>query len=92
MLRPKLLSELQPGTRIVSHAFDMAEWEPDKTLKQPRARAERVYFWVVPAAAGGFWQWSGVGPEPGTFVVRLNQCFQRLSGELTGEAGGSEPE
>ena len=87
VLRPKLLSELQPGTRIVSHAFDMAEWEPDKTLKQPRARAERVYFWVVPAAAGGFWQWSGVGPEPGTFVVRLNQCFQRLSGELTGEAG-----
>ena len=39
-LRPKLLDDLQPGTRMVSHDFDMAEWKPDQTvrLKGPRGR------------------------------------------------------
>lgn len=46
-LRPKLLSELRPGTRIVSHAFDMAnEWEPEQT----RAVGDNsmIYMWTVP--------------------------------------------
>ncbi len=46
-LRPKLLSELRPGTRIVSHAFDMAnEWEPEET----RAVGDNsmIYMWTVP--------------------------------------------
>lgn len=45
-LRPKLLSELKPGTRVVSHAFDMGDWKPDKseTINGDR----RVYFWIVP--------------------------------------------
>lgn len=44
-LRPKLLQELQPGTRIVSHAFDMGDWEPQK-VEQVNGRT--VYYWVVP--------------------------------------------
>lgn len=43
-LRPKLL-ELKPGTRIVSHAFDMGDWAPDETATVDGAR---VYFWKVP--------------------------------------------
>ncbi|WP_459617931.1 SAM-dependent methyltransferase [Bordetella sp. 2513F-2] len=43
-LRPKLL-ELKPGTRIVSHAFDMGDWPPDQTLN---VNGRTVYFWTVP--------------------------------------------
>jgi len=44
-LRPRLLSELKPGTRIVSHQFDMGTWQPDKKLE---SNGRTVYFWVVP--------------------------------------------
>ena len=44
-LRPKLLAELKPGTRIVSHAFDMGDWKPDKTAE---IDGRMIYFWVVP--------------------------------------------
>ncbi|HYG68807.1 MAG TPA: class I SAM-dependent methyltransferase [Anaeromyxobacteraceae bacterium] len=45
-LRPRLLSELKPGTRIVSHAFDMGDWTPEQTLN---VDGKTVYFWTVPA-------------------------------------------
>ena len=49
-LRPKLLRELKPGTRIVSHAFDMGDWVPDKVVAVPGGDDERtIYYWVVPA-------------------------------------------
>lgn len=45
-LRPKLLSELEPGTRIVSHAFDMGEiWEPEQTRE---VDSSTIYLWTVP--------------------------------------------
>lgn len=44
-LRPKLLSELKPGTRIVSHAFDMGDWKPEKVVE---VDGRTVYYWVVP--------------------------------------------
>jgi len=48
-LRPKLLAELAPGSRIVSHKFDMGEaWRPDRTV---RVGDEVIYLWVVPAGA-----------------------------------------
>lgn len=44
-LRPRLLAELKPGTRIVSHQFDMGDWKPDKKLE---VNGRTVYFWVIP--------------------------------------------
>ena len=44
-LRPRLLAQLKPGTRIVSHQFDMGDWQPDKTLQTGGAT---VYLWIVP--------------------------------------------
>jgi hypothetical protein len=44
-LRPKLLSQLKPGTRIVSHAFDMGDWKPEQTLN---VEGKTIYYWVVP--------------------------------------------
>ncbi|MEA5624154.1 class I SAM-dependent methyltransferase [Nostoc sp. UHCC 0251] len=44
-LRPKLLKELKPGTRIVSHSFDMGEWKPKRVI---RVNGATLYLWVVP--------------------------------------------
>ena len=49
-LRPKLLAELKPGTRIVSHAFDMGDWKPEKTVTVPGG-GQTIYLWTVPAKA-----------------------------------------
>ncbi|BAY59185.1 hypothetical protein NIES2135_60620 (plasmid) [Leptolyngbya boryana NIES-2135] len=49
-LRPQLLSQLKPGTRIVSHDFDMGEWKPEQTAQvEVDGRTHNVYFWTVPA-------------------------------------------
>jgi ribosomal protein L11 methylase PrmA len=45
-LRPRLWDELKPGTRIVSHQFDMGTWKPEKKLE---SNGRTVYFWTVPA-------------------------------------------
>ena len=45
-LLPKLLKELKPGTRIVSHAFDMGTWKPEQALS---LGGRSVYFWTIPA-------------------------------------------
>lgn len=45
-LLPKLLREVKPGTRVVSHAFDMGTWEPQQALK---VNGRQVYFWTIPA-------------------------------------------
>ena len=44
-LRPKLWSDLQPGTRVVSHAFDMGDWKPEKS---DDVDGRPVYFWTIP--------------------------------------------
>lgn len=44
-LRPKLMKELQPGTRIVSHAFDMGDWAPEKTQS---VGSSSIYLWRIP--------------------------------------------
>ena len=49
LLRPKLLRELLPGTRIVSHDFRMGDWEPEETVRVPWGKLYRtVYLWTVP--------------------------------------------
>ena len=47
-LQPRLLEQLAPGTRIVSHAFDMGDWTPERTLV---VSGRDVYLWTVPARA-----------------------------------------
>jgi SAM-dependent methyltransferase len=44
-LRPRLLAQLKPGTRIVSHAFDMGEWKPEVTQQ---VEGSTIYLWTVP--------------------------------------------
>ena len=45
-LRPKLMAQLKPGSRVVSHAFDMGDWKPEQTKNIGGAT---IYLWRVPA-------------------------------------------
>jgi len=48
-LRPKLLAELAPGSRIVSHDFDMGDWTPERVVRvQDDGREQVLYLWTVP--------------------------------------------
>ncbi len=48
-LRPQLFKQLKPGTRIVSHDFDMGEWKPERVVQvQGPTRQHTVYYWTVP--------------------------------------------
>jgi len=95
-LRPRLFAELRPGTRVVSHDFDMAQWQPDAELVVPvpdkpyGAPESRVYLWVIPANAAGAWRGSiSTDSGPVDFQAELGQTFQMLSGTAhVGAAGG----
>ncbi len=50
LLRPKLLRELRPGSRIISHDFRMGDWQPQQSVRVPWGKLYRtVYLWTVPA-------------------------------------------
>ena len=84
-LRPKLLKELKPGTRVVSHSHDMGNWETDKTITAPNGH--KVHFWVIPANVGGIWEWDMPGSkEKQRWVLRLQQQFQKVQGTLQAES------
>jgi hypothetical protein len=71
-LRDTIL-KMKPGTRVVSHAFTMGEWEPERTITTDDATG---YFWLVPANVAGRWAFE-VGND--RFAAELGQQFQMLS-------------
>ena len=76
-LRPKLL-EMRPGTRIVSHAFTMGDWEPDEVSA---ADGRTAYLWIVPANANGAWRVQHAGPHGTESIdITLTQRYQKLEG------------
>lgn len=76
-LRPRILKELRPGTRVVSHDWDMGDWRADQVADLGN---KTVYMWVVPASADGRWQVSD--QETGRdFALTLKQRYQALEGE-----------
>jgi SAM-dependent methyltransferase len=94
-LRPKILAELNPGTRVVSHDYDMRDWHPDAEATVPAPdkkvgmrKESMVYLWIVPARVEGEWTFelSSGGKMRRTRLV-LQQRFQFVSGsvELTGQ-------
>ena len=82
-LRPKLFEQLRPGTRIVSHAFTMGEWEPDSTVTVDRGDGltSTVYYWVMPAQVAG--NWTITGPGGRRYSLQLSQQFQKLEGRAS---------
>jgi SAM-dependent methyltransferase len=86
LLRPRLL-QLRPGTRVVSHDWDMGDWKPDQTTTVPvpnktvgREKSSQIHLWTVPAQVGGLW--CGTGPLS-EFRLELKQAFQEVEGTLT---------
>lgn len=94
-LRPKILAELKPGARVVSHDYGMGDWRPDaqETIAAPDktvgARKEsQVLLWTVPANVSGEWNFDlSSGTRSKTTRLVLKQTFQIVSGtvELTGK-------
>ena len=87
-LRPRLL-RLAPGTRIVSHDWDLGDWAPERTLTIDvpdkavgREKLSRVHLWIVPAPVQGLWCAGPVGLD-------ITQRFQQFSAALG--AGGAAP-
>lgn len=60
-LRSKLLKELKPATRIVSHDFNMGEWKPERVVQvKGPTREHTLYFWVVPENVPANLQQNGI--------------------------------
>jgi len=90
-LRPKLLRELKPGSRIVSYVCDMGDWKPDAMrsfVSSTFSTTLRYYVWVIPADVSGEWRWSlstQEGNQP--YTLRFSQNFQEVSGHVTIQEG-----
>jgi hypothetical protein len=89
-LRPRLLAQLRPGTRLVSHNYAMDTWQPDSSeIVMVNEQSHTVYFWVVPANVSGTWEGaSTAGAEKLSFKLELDQHFQYPSGKI--KLGGTE--
>jgi SAM-dependent methyltransferase len=77
-LQPRFVSDLKPGTRIVSHSFGMAGWRPDRTehVRLTRRHSGQgddstLYLWIVPADVRGLWRGPGI-------EVRIDQNYQQI--------------
>ena len=94
-LRPKILADLKPGARVVSHDYGMREWRPDaiETVQAPDKtvgirKESTVYLWVVPAKLEGSWELQ-IGKH--TLRLELRQQYQMLSGTIGAAGQGSVP-
>jgi protein-L-isoaspartate O-methyltransferase len=89
-LRPMLLKQLKPGTRIVSHDFDMGDWAADATAKLYSKEKygaiggdSTIYLWFVPADVAGRWSWRlEVGGQPQDYELTASQRFQKVDAVL----------
>ena len=84
-LRPSLLA-LKPGTRIVSHDWDMGDWKPDRTTVVPVPnkvvgfeKSSKIHLWTVPARVDGLWCAAGLLRGAS---IRLTQKYQAFEGTL----------
>jgi SAM-dependent methyltransferase len=73
-LRPRILAEMRPGTRVVSHDFDMGDWRWDQ---RQRVGSAVIYLWTVPARVAGNWRLTAGGR---TYPLAFAQHYQRVTG------------
>ncbi|GAB6056953.1 methyltransferase domain-containing protein [Desulfonatronum parangueonense] len=74
-LKPTILDNMAPGTRIVSHAFDMGDWVPDQA---EIVNGHAVYLWIVPARVDG--DWTVRAPDHSLFALHFTQTNQQIKG------------
>jgi methyltransferase family protein len=88
-LRPKLLSELKPGTRIVAHDYYMSDWHPDRQfsltvpekVKANGTDKAYLYLWIVPSIVGGSWRmdFDVGGATRQLIALAIDQRYQILN-------------
>ena len=76
-LRPKLLADLAPGTRLVSNSFHMGDWAPDARA-QGRTSGGAL-LWIIPANAAGIWRFT---TPRGPAQLMIEQRYQRIDARL----------
>lgn len=89
-LRDKLLAELRPGSRVVSHDFHFENWKPDRTVTvETQEKYEitgnwtsEVHLWIVPARIEGKWRAKLAGGKGDGFDLDFRQGFQLFDGRL----------
>jgi len=97
-LRPKLLKEVRPGARIVSHDFDFGEWKPDRSVEVQTPEkydltgnwTSTVHLWTVPAAVEGVWAGQAAGGRVASFRLEIKQRYQHFEGRLVRDAQVSD--
>jgi len=95
-LRPRLIAELKPGTRVVSHDFDMGEWVPDETVTMYSKEKygatggdSTLHLWIVPANVAGRWRWRlEIAGQAQDYELVATQRFQKM--QATVRVGGRE--
>jgi protein-L-isoaspartate O-methyltransferase len=83
-LQPRLLAQLKPGARVVTHAFTFKGWPPDRTetvriseRHEGQGGESRIYLWIIPAQARGAWA------APGGWQLRVHQNYQLVEVDAT---------
>ena len=84
-LRPRIFDEMKPGSRIVSHSFDMGDWDADL---RDQVNYSRIYDWVVPAKVAGKWIITDGADKIEADIV---QTHQKITGGTVKFTGGSAP-
>jgi len=84
-VRPQLLAQMRPGSRVVAYSFHMGEWQPDAVSQ---LNGLTVHYYTVPARAMGQWRWShdGVGYTR-EYEMNVQQTFQFISGSAKSKTG-----
>ena len=77
MLRPVILAQARPGTRIITNLWDLGSWLPDEEDLEP----QRVAMWIVPARVAGYWSWElPFGGRRVAYATIKEQRFQVVEG------------
>jgi hypothetical protein len=100
MIRGRILTSLKPGSRIVSHDYNMGEWPPDFQTEMPApgktvgiGERSKIFYWVVPGRAAGRWRWRlELDGKAADFELALNQNFQKLDGSLSSDGRSARVE
>ena len=88
-LAPRILEQLRPGARVVSHDWDLGDWQPDhqETLPAPDkavgiSRESKVFMWIVPPRVNGNWRVETTLPGAPSATLALRQRYQFFEGTL----------
>jgi hypothetical protein len=77
MLRPKILAEAKPGTRVITRMWDLGTWPPDESVTE----GTTLHKWIVPAKVAGYWNWNlNLGNRSVAYSAIIDQRYQTVEG------------